>query len=227
MHADLAPSVPSASEALPAPAPTLACLYSFRRCPYAIRARMALCYAGVKVDIEEVDLRHKPAGLLAASPKATVPVLVTTQGEVIDQSLDIMRWALAQNDPDDWLGARDPGAGVPGAQHWIDLNDVTFKPLLDRYKYASHHPQHPLAEHRRQALEALILPLEAQLQTTPWLAGTRAGLADVALFPFVRQFASVDTGWFSAQALPAVQAWRNAWLASALFRGIMDKPASR
>ena len=188
---------------------------------------MALCYAGVKVDIEEVDLRHKPAGLLAASPKATVPVLVTTQGEVIDQSLDIMRWALAQNDPDDWLAARDPGAGVPGAQHWIDLNDVTFKPLLDRYKYASYHPQHPPAEHRRQALEALILPLEAQLQTTPWLAGTRAGLADVALFPFVRQFASVDTGWFSAQALPAVQAWRNAWLASALFRGIMDKPASR
>jgi glutathione S-transferase len=188
---------------------------------------MALCYAGVKVDIEEVDLRHKPAGLLAASPKATVPVLVTTRGEVIDQSLDIMRWALAQNDPEGWLATRDPGAGVPGAEHWIDLNDVTFKPLLDRYKYASQHPQLPPAEHRRQALEALILPLEAQLQTTPWLAGTRAGLADVALFPFVRQFAGVDTHWFSTQALPAVQAWLNAWLASALFRGVMDKPASR
>ena len=146
--------------------PTLPVLYSFRRCPYAIRARMALHYggfkAGVAVTIHEVALRQKPAALLAASPKGTVPVLVTPDGEVIDQSLAIMQWALTQSDPDGWLRAGTPQA----AQSWITLNDETFKPLLDRYKSAEHHPELSAAAHQANALDAMIRPMEAQLQQT-------------------------------------------------------------
>ena len=138
--------------------PTLPVLYSFRRCPYAIRARMALRYAGVPVDIVEVALRQKPAELLAASPKGTVPVLVTPDGAVIDQSLDIMQWALRQSDPDGWLGAGSAGE----ADRWIALNDGVFKPLLDRYKYAARHPELTTAEHRSHALDAMICPMQAQ-----------------------------------------------------------------
>ncbi len=194
-------------------------LYSFRRCPYAIRARMALRYAGVAVALHEVALRQKPADLLAASPKGTVPVLVTTQGKVIDQSMDIMQWALEQNDPEGWLRAGDPQA----AQTWITRNDETFKPLLDRYKYAERHPELSAAEHRARALDAMIRPMEAQLQQTRWLLGAQISIADVALFPFVRQFAGVDKISIEGLALPAVQAWLQAWQSSDLFNAVMEK----
>lgn len=194
-------------------------LYSFRRCPYAIRARMALCYAGVPVQIHEVALRHKPAELLAVSPKGTVPVLVTPDGEVIDQSMAIMRWALHQNDPDGWIHAGD----LQAAQPWIARNDETFKPLLDRYKYAERHPEQSAAEHRANALDAMIRPMEAQLQQTRWLLGTQISIADVSLFPFVRQFASIDKVWCNPLDMPAVQAWLQTWLASDLFTAIMAK----
>ena len=197
-------------------------LYSFLRCPYAIRARMALRYAGLAVTLREVALRQKPAALLAISPKGTVPVLATPAGEVIEQSLDIMRWALHQNDPDDWLHAGDSWA----AQSWITLNDETFKPLLDRYKYAERHPELPAAAHRAHALDAMIRPMEAQLQQTRWLLGPHISIADVALFPFVRQFAGVDKAGFESLALPAVQAWLHAWLTSSLFNAVMDKPST-
>jgi glutathione S-transferase len=209
-------------------APALPVLYSFRRCPYAIRARMALRYAGVPVVIREVALRQKPADLLAISPKATVPVLVTRQGEVIDQSLAIMHWALRQHDPDGWLAAGgDTDAAPACARHWIALNDETFKPLLDRYKYAGRHPELSLVEHRGRALAALIQPLDAQLQKTPWLTGPRVSVADVALFPFVRQFAGVDKAWFGTLALPAVQAWLGKWLTSSLFNEVMEKTPAK
>ncbi len=203
-------------------APALPVLYSFRRCPYAIRARMALRYAGVTVEMIEVVLRQKPAALLAASPKGTVPVLVTADGKVIDQSLDIMQWALRQNDPDGWLGV---GASSEADRwnHWIALNDDTFKPLLDRYKYATRHPELAPAEHRRRALDVLIRPMEAQLQQTRWLLGPHMSIADVALFPFVRQFAGVDQAWFDAQPLPALQAWLTTWLDASLFKAVMQK----
>lgn len=197
-------------------------LYSFRRCPYAIRARMALRYAGVPVDLVEVALRQKPAALLAASPKGTVPVLVKPDGTVIDQSLDIMQWALYQSDPDGWLGAGAPSEANE-ANHWIALNDDTFKPLLDRYKYANRHPELTPAEHRSRALDALLRPMEAKLQQTRWLLGSQLSVADVALFPFVRQFAGVDRPWFDAQPLPALQAWLTAWLDSSLFKAVMGK----
>ena len=217
----------------PGIARALPLLYSFRRCPYAIRARMALEVAGIAVDIQEVALRQKPAALIAASPKATVPVLVTPEGQVIDESLAIMQWALAQNDPAGWLAA-DPASARPGCvtdcvndctkdciNSWIVLCDDKFKPLLDRYKYADRHPEHSPAEHRRQAMVAFIEPLAAQLNITPWLTGSTISIADVAVFPFVRQFASVDKPWFDAQALPALQAWLGYWLGSELFKQVM------
>ncbi len=194
-------------------APALPVLYSFRRCPYAIRARMTLRYAGVAVEIIEVALRQKPAALLALSPKGTVPVLVTVDGKVIDQSLYIMHWALRQSDPDGWLGV---GASSE-ADRWIALNDEIFKPLLDRYKYAARHPELTPAEHRSRALDAMIRPMQAQLRQTRWLVGPQISIADVALFPFVRQFAGVDRAWFDAQPLHALQAWLTTWLDSSLF----------
>jgi glutathione S-transferase len=214
--------------------PSFPVLYSFRRCPYAIRARMALRYAGVPVEMVEVALRQKPAALLAASPKGTVPVLVTPDGAVIDQSLDIMQWALRQSDPDGWLGAGSAAeADAAHAAHaahsahdWIALNDEIFKPLLDRYKYATRHPELTPAEHRSRALEAMIRLMEAQLQQTRWLLGPQISIADVALFPFVRQFAGVDRAWFDAQPLPALQAWLATWLDSRLFHWAMDKAAA-
>ena len=200
-------------------ASALPVLYSFRRCPYAIRARMALRYAGVAVETVEVTLRQKPAVLLAVSPKATVPVLVTVDGKVIDQSLDIMQWALRQNDPDGWLGA---DASIE-ANRWIALNDDSFKRLLDRYKYAPRHPELTPAEHRSRALDSMIRPMEAQLQKARWLLGPQMSIADVALFPFVRQFAGVDRAWFDAQPLPALHAWLAHWLDSSLFNAVMQK----
>lgn len=197
-------------------------LYSFRRCPYAIRARLALAQSGVAVQTVEVDLKRKPAALLAASPAGTVPVLVLPGGEVLAQSLDIMRWALAQHDPAGWRLSPQPGRD----DLLVKTNDSAFKPCLDRYKYAERHPQHPQAHHRQQAVDAFIAPLEQALDTEgPWLGGARPVLADAAVFPFVRQFATVEPGWWASSPFPATRAWLNAWLESPLFQGVMQKPA--
>lgn len=197
-------------------------LYTFRRCPYAIRARMALQYSGVMVQQREVALRNKPVELLRASPKATVPVLVLPDGTVIDQSLDIMVWALRQSDPDGWLSGVDAGA----VAHWIGLNDGLFKALLDRYKYAERHPALSRAAHRGNALDAFVGPLDTRLRECPAVCGDRVSIADVALLPFVRQFAMVEPNWFDAAPLPGVQAWLGRWLQSELFRAVMDRQNS-
>lgn len=194
-------------------------LYSFRRCPYAIRARMALCYADVEVAVREVALRDKPQALYAISPKATVPVLQLASGEVLDQSLDIMLWALRQSDPDGWLVAGD----LAQAQSWIALNDGPFKLLLDRYKYSQRHPESSLQAHRERALDALLYRLDDQLRTSAFLLGPTNSYADVALFPFVRQFALVDKPWFDAMPLPGLQRWLSAWLGCALFASVMHQ----
>lgn len=209
---------------VPFASPSKPTLYSFRRCPYAIRARMALGYAGIAVDTCEVALRQKPAALLAISPKATVPVLHLPTGEVIDQSLDIMAWALNQHDPADWRAAGNP-TKMTEAQRWITLNDEVFKPLLDRYKYPARHPELSAAKHHSRALDAFIRPLDTRLQATRYLLGAAASLADVAIFPFVRQFAMVDQQGFDALPLPGVQAWLAGWLHGALFQAVMAKPA--
>jgi len=188
-------------------------LYSFRRCPYAMRARMALIVAGVRCEIREVVLRDKPAELIAVSPKATVPVLVADDGAVIDQSLDIMRWALARHDPEGWL------AGDEAAL--IAANDGAFKHHLDRYKYPDRHGDDP-REHRAAAL-ALLAPLEARLSSHTDLCRDGRSLTDIAIFPFVRQFAAVDPAWFAAQPAARVRTWLARQCDSALFEQAMVK----
>lgn len=196
-------------------------LYSFRRCPYAIRARMALHYAGIAVSVREVALRDKPLSLRAASPKATVPVLLLPDGQVIDESRAIMGWALHQNDPAGWLQAGAAGA----AQDWVERNDRDFKPLLDAYKYPGRAGQQEWSDPRARACAEYIEPLERQLGGARFLFGDTPSWADVALFPFVRQFAMVDAAWFAAAPLPAAQAWLRHWLDSALFSAVMHKHA--
>ena len=148
-------------------------LYSFRRCPYAMRARLALVVSGVRCELREVRLRDKPAAMLAASPKGTVPVLVLPDGRVIDESLDIMRWALSQRDPESWLDRDDPGL--------IAENDGPFKHSLDRYKYPDRHASDPI-EHREMGLETLR-KIDARLSAGGQLGGSARGLADAAIMP--------------------------------------------
>lgn len=193
-----------------------AILYSFRRCPYAMRARMALIMSGQQVELREVTLRDKPASMLALSPKGTVPVLALPGGAVIDESLDIMRWALREHDPERWLDGND------GAL--IAANDGPFKQHLDRYKYATRHGSDPL-EHRAAGM-AWLGELEARLESNAFLCGERRMLADIAIFPFVRQFAAADQAWFDAQPVPRVQAWLRALIGSELFDRAMVRRAA-
>lgn len=186
-------------------------LYSFRRCPYAMRARLALLASGSECAIREVKLSAKPAELRAASPKATVPVLVLPDGTVIDQSLDIMFWALGQNDPDGWLDRVDEGL--------IAQNDGAFKHHLDRYKYPGRYP--PDGTDHRAAGVALLASIEQRLIATAYLCGDAPGLTDAALMPFVRQFAATDQAWFDLQPLPCLQTWLAHHLASSLFEAVM------
>ncbi len=200
--------------------PPAAVLYSFRRCPYAIRARMGLHAAGVAVQIREVALRDKPASLRVLSPKATVPVLRLPDGTVLDESLDILLWALRQHDPELWLASLDDDA----VRQWVSRNDTEFKPLLDRYKYAPRHPERSPQQHRDTALQAFVGPLEQWLGSRPFICGARPGWADVAVFPFVRQFAMVEPAWFAGgAAVPALRRWLDAWLASPGFAAVMAK----
>ena len=192
-------------------------LYSFRRCPYAMRARMALRYSGVPLNTIEVSLKAKPADMLLASPKGTVPVLVCADGRVIEQSLDIMRWALACNDPDNWLQS-----GNPLIEQLLDENDRIFKVQLDRYKYAIRYPEYPMEHYRAQGA-SFLLRLETLLSHSPYLACDSLSLADVALAPFVRQFAHVDRDWFTQAPYPHLRAWLERFLASELFTSVMGK----
>ena len=190
-------------------------LYSFRRCPYAMRARLALAKAGQAVELREVLLRDKPVGMLAKSPKGTVPVLVLPNGAVIDESLAIMRWALQRNDPDAWLDV--DGAAL------IAANDGAFKQALDRYKYPNRYDDVDPAAQRDIACQ-FISQLDQALQTHgDALVAARPTLADYAIFPFVRQFAAVDRDWWAAAPYAAVRHWLRAHLDSTLFARIMRK----
>lgn len=194
-------------------------LYSFRRCPYAIRARMALAAAGIAVTLHEVALRDKPAALLLASPKGTVPVLVLPDGRVIDESLDIMRWALGHGDPLGWLREADD----PRAASWLHRNDALFKPLLDRYKYAPRFPELSQPGHRALAVAALVDPLDVCLREDAFVLGDRPSWVDVAVFPFVRQFTMVEPAWFDLAPWPGLHRWLGYWLQHGLYAAVMDK----
>ncbi len=193
---------------------SLPVLYSFRRCPYAMRARMALWVAGVTVELREVKLAAKPPALLAASPKGTVPVLVLTDGTVIDQSLDIMRWALGQHDPEFWLAGEDAAL--------IAANDGPFKHHLDRAKYPGRYEEEDGTDHRAAGL-AMLAPIEARLAEARYLCGETRSLTDIALLPFIRQFAAIDPAWFAAQPLPHLQGWLEGLIVSDLFAAVMPK----
>lgn len=200
-------------------APALPILYSFRRCPYAIRARLALIHAGLTVELREVDLKRKPAELLAVSPQATVPVLVSQSGEVLTQSLDIMHWALDQASDASWLQRGNSAT----ARQLVHVNDSDFKPALDRYKYPERHPERGQTAYRDEAVRCLIEPLEAALLASGHLGSDGLCWADVAVFPFVRQFAAVDAAWWAAAPWPATQRWLARWQGSALFAACMQK----
>lgn len=196
-------------------------LYSFRRCPYAMRARMALWVAGITVELREVKLADKPPELAEASPKATVPILVLADGTVIDESIAIMRWALHKNDPEGWL------AGDDAAQ--IDRNDGPFKHNLDRYKYPTRYPDETKGDddafrlHHRGEGFAILRELDTRLADRKQLSGDKRTLADIALFPFIRQFANTDRAWFDAQDMPNLQQWLEGHLGSDLFKAVMPK----
>lgn len=180
-----------------------------------MRARMALLVSGTACELREVKLSAKPQVMLDASPKGTVPVLVLPDGTVIDESLHVMRWALARNDPEDWLGRDDPDL--------IARNDGPFKHDLDCYKYPDRHGSDALA-HRESGLE-FLRDLDQRLARSEQLCGSARGFADAAITPFVRQFSAVDPAWFAAQPLPHLQRWLVEHLASALFTMAMVRVA--
>lgn len=201
-------------------APNLPILYSFRRCPYAMRARMSLVSAGIRCELREVVLRDKPAEMIAVSPKATVPVLQLPDGLVIDESIDIMQWALAHGDPGGWL--RPESATIEEALDLIEETETKFKPHLDRYKYPDRYPGEDAIVHR-SACSRFLASLEERLADSPYLFGNEPCIADIAIFPFVRQFANTDRDWFDASVLLNMQVWLQKLITSPLFEKAMKK----
>ena len=191
-------------------------LYSFRRCPYAMRARMAIAYADINVGLREVVLRDKPPAMLEVSPKGTVPILIDVDGRIIEESRDVMRWALDQNDPDAWLdglGLDDP---------LILACDDDFKHWLDRYKYAVRFPEQDEIWYRGQA-EAFLVTLETRLEKAQFLTGSALNVTDIAIFPFIRQFANVDLKWWDGRPYPNISRWLDSLISSELFIRVMKK----
>lgn len=199
-----------------------AILYSFRRCPYAMRGRMGLKASGLSYEHREIILRDKPKEMLEVSPKGTVPVFVKEDGSVIDESLDLLIWALGQNDPLGWLDCdREAAAAL------IAANDTDFKHHLDRYKYASRYNEDAKRGdidmgHRSEA-EKHIQDLEDRLAVSPYLLGEKQSLADIAIFPFIRQFSNVEREWWAEAPYPKTRNWLARHIESDLFTDIMKK----
>jgi glutathione S-transferase len=193
-------------------------LYSFRRCPYAIRARMALHKAGIAWEHREVSLKNKPAQMLAVSGKGTVPVLCQPDGTMMDESFDIMNWALQQRDPDNWLQV-DMARLMP----LIEQNDHGFKASLDRYKYHVRYPQFSQLDYRQQGEQFLKSLEQLLVQSGAGLLASRITLADVAIFPFIRQFAGVDRDWFDGSDYQHLVQWLRLMETSEDFLAVMQK----
>ena len=192
-------------------------LYSYRRCPYAIRARMALKYASIEYDHREIEFRNKPQTMLLVSPKGTVPVLCV-DGRVLDQSVDIMRWALGKADPDNWRGVDESIS-----QAWIERNDGPFKVLLDQYKYPNRFPELNQDDVLNSAIDLMLDPMDNLLRSNTYLLGNKISWVDVAIFPFVRQFAAVNSQRFEDLPFTSLKKWLNQHLESELFNAVMDK----
>jgi glutathione S-transferase len=191
-------------------------LYSFRRCPYAIRARLVLSACNITCELREVVLKDKPQQMIALSPKATVPVLELPNGQVIDESYDIIVWALKQNDPHDWRPYKND------LNQLVELNDNEFKNHLDKYKYSSQNPELPIEQHRQKG-EPFLKHLDAILQKQPYLSSSEKTVSDLAIFPFIRQFAFVDKDYFDSLPYPHLQRWLDGQLNSSLFKNVMKK----
>ena len=192
-------------------------LYSYRRCPYAMRARMALHYSGTQVEHREIELRNKPKSMLLVSPKGTVPVLCV-EDLVLDESLDIMHWALDQCDPQGW---RKVDKSI--AQDWIEKNDGPFKVLLDQYKYPERNPQLNQEEVLQKVCTLMLEPMEQALKANEYLLGNKISWVDIAIFPFIRQFSMVNPMRFEELKLPAIKKWLRQHLDSELFDAVMQK----
>lgn len=195
---------------------TLPILYSFRRCPYAMRARIALAYTQQHVELREVVLKDKPPSLLEYSAKGTVPVLIDITEGIIEESLDIMLWSLAQHDPDQWLN------NLAEQQKLIAENDNIFKAKLDHYKYAERFPEHSEHVYRERCYPFLDM-LNARLEKHDCLYSEQYCLADMAIFPFIRQFAHVDLAWFDTSHWHHLKAWLNRLKSCELFSHVMTK----
>jgi glutathione S-transferase len=193
-------------------------LYSFRRCPYAMRARLALLFAELLVELREIVLKNKPSQMLAISPKGTVPVLQLPEGRVIEESRDIMVWALEHNDKQGLLDAKL----IKQANDLLDKNDHEFKHWLDHYKYADRYPEMSQAEYQERG-EVFLQSLEALLNKNAYLLGDSISIADIGIMPFVRQFAHVDRDVFYGLPYPKLQRWLQDWLEHPLFKQAMTK----
>ena len=193
-------------------------LYSFRRCPYAMRARLALLFAELPVELREIVLKNKPSQMLAISPKGTVPVLQLPEGRVIEESRDIMVWALEHNDKQGLLDAKL----IKQANDLLDKNDHEFKHWLDHYKYADRYPEMSQAEYQERG-EVFLQSLEALLNKNTYLLGDSISIADIGVMPFVRQFAHVDRDVFYGLPYPKLQSWLQDWLEHPLFKQAMTK----
>ena len=193
-------------------------LYSFRRCPYAMRARLALLFAELPVELREIVLKNKPSQMLAISPKGTVPVLQLPEGRVIEESREIMIWALEQNDKQGLLDAKL----IKQANDLLDKNDHEFKHWLDHYKYADRYPEMSQAEYQERG-EVFLQSLEALLNKNAYLLGDSISIADIGVMPFVRQFAHVDRDVFYGLPYPKLQRWLQDWLEHPLFKQAMTK----
>lgn len=195
-------------------------LYSFRRCPYAMRARLAIRYSKIDVELREVELEDIPASLAEISSDKTVPVILEPDGNVIEESWDIVKWAVEQNDPDNWSGENN--CFQQDAEMLVETNDFSFKIDLDHYKYADRYPEFPL-EHYRSEGEEFLSELEERLFDSRYLSSDSVSISDIAVFPFIRQFAHVDKNWFDNAPYPKLQNWLAEFLQSELFASVMEK----
>jgi glutathione S-transferase len=185
-----------------------------------MRARLALHVSGVAVELREIALRNKPDHMLCASPKGSVPVLILPDGSVIDESWEIMQWALRQHDPEGWLGEQE--TYLAAAASLINRNDTSFKYALDRYKYADRYPEFSRIDYRHLGV-SFLQTLEDRLQVTRYLLSHKPTIADAAVFPFIRQFAEVDKDWFAHSAYPALRIWLTEIENSPGFAAVMQK----
>ena len=196
-------------------------LYSFRRCPYAMRARMAIRYSNIEVELREVKLSQKPGEMLALSEKGTVPVLVLENGTVLEESMDIIHWALSRDDKDNWklIAQSDQ---YQAAMALISENDTGFKNHLDQYKYADRYPDHPV-DYYRNLGAPFMAKLNELLSRHLYLITGQISIADIAIFPFIRQFASVDKDWFKDSDYQYLVNWTQALIETELFQSAMEK----